>query len=119
MIFNKDENATNAKNTKTRRRKVIANDCQNKQTSNLIFVIGFQTHAGSKRYLVRKKSKKISFGRKTKHSLVLFSKMFTSYDFEKEGKGGASLDQKPIFVVKMTKRGLTQKKDNLNEKKIC
>ena len=37
LIFNKDENATNAKNTKTRRRKVIANDCQNKQTSNLMF----------------------------------------------------------------------------------
>ena len=36
--------------------------------------------------------------------------MFTSYDFEKKGRGGASLDQKPIFVVKMTKRGLTQKR---------
>ena len=44
--------------------------------------------------------------------------MFTSYDFEKKGRGGASLDQKPIFVVKMTKRGLAQKKDNLNAKKV-
>ena len=37
--------------------------------------------------------------------------MFTTYDFEKEGKGGASLDQKSIFVVKMPKRGLTQKRE--------